>query len=169
MAPGVPAVRHLLEELRQASFDAAVRDLDELRALARESGAPEAAQPKSWDVAFWAERLREKRYAYSDEALRPYFPLPRVLDGLFALAGRLFGVRVRAASGEAPVWPPDVRFFRIEDASGAALAAFSLDPYSRPAEKRGGAWMDECVGRRRTIAAAPHTAASLGGTPAARG
>jgi oligopeptidase A len=147
MAPGVPAVRHLLEELREASFDAAVRDLDELRALARERGAPETAELKNWDVAFWAERLREKRYAYSDEALRPYFPLPRVLDGLFALAERLFDVRVRPADGEAPVWHSDVRFFRIEDTSGASVAAFYLDPYSRPAEKRGGAWMDECVGR----------------------
>src|SRR5262245_9360964 len=118
MAPGVSAVEQLLEELRAASWDAAVHDLDELRALAREACAAEADDLKNWDVAFWAERLREQRYAYSDEALRPYFPLPRVLDGLFALAERLFGVRVRA-SGEAPVWHPDVRFFRIEDASGA--------------------------------------------------
>jgi oligopeptidase A len=147
MAPGVPAVEHLLEELREASFDAAARDLDELRALAREEGAPEADELRNWDVAFWAERLRERRYAYSDEELRPYFPLPRVLDGLFALAERLFGVRVRAADGEAPVWHPDVRYFRIEDATGAPRASFYLDPYSRPAEKRGGAWMDECVGR----------------------
>ena len=147
MAPGVAAVERLLEELRTASWDAAGRDLEELRALARDAGAPEADDPKNWDVAFWAERLREQRYAYSDEALRPYFPLPRVLDGLFALAGRLFDVRVRAADGEAPSWHPDVRFFQVEDAGGAPLAAFYLDPYSRPAEKRGGAWMDECVGR----------------------
>src|SRR5262245_8887203 len=147
MAPDVAAVERLLGELREASWDAAVRDLDDLRALARESGAPEADDFKNWDAAFWAERLRERRYAYSDEALRPYFPLPRVLDGLFALAERLFGVRVRAADGEAPVWHPDVRFFRVEDASGSPVAAFYLDPYSRPAEKRGGAWMDEVVGR----------------------
>ncbi len=147
MARGVGAVEGLLEELRQASFDAALQDLEELRALAREAGAPEADDFKNWDVAFWAERLREQRYAYSDEALRPYFPLPRVLEGLFALAARLFGVRVRAADGEAPIWHPDVRFFRVEDASGRPVAAFHLDPYSRPAEKRGGAWMDECVGR----------------------
>src|SRR4030095_11328214 len=142
----VAAAERLLGELREASWDAAVRELEELRALSRDAGAPEADDLKNWDVAFWAERLREQRYAYSDEALRPYFPLPRVLDGLFALAGRLFGVRVRAADGEAPVWHPDVRFFRIEDASGTPLAAFYLDPYSRPAEKRGGAWMDACVG-----------------------
>ena len=147
MAPDVAAVEELLGALRQASWDAAIRDLDDLRALARESGAPEADDFSNWDAAFWAERLRERRYAYSDEALRPYFPLPRVLDGLFALAERLFGVRVRAADGEAPVWHPDVRFFRVEDARGSPVAAFYLDPYSRPAEKRGGAWMDEVVGR----------------------
>ena len=147
MAPDVAAVERLLGELREASWDAALRDLDDLRALAREDGAAEADDLKNWDAAFWAERLRERRYAYSDEALRPYFPLPRVLDGLFALAGRLFDVRVRAADGEAPVWHPDVRFFRVEDAHGAPVAAFYLDPYSRPAEKRGGAWMDEVVGR----------------------
>src|SRR5262249_33718148 len=147
MAPDVPAVERLLEELREASFDAAARDLDELRALARAEGAPEADEFRNWDVGSWAEGLRQRRYAYSDEELRPSFPLPRVLDGLFALAERLFGVRVRAADGEAPVWHPDVRYFRIEDAHGAPLASFYLDPYSRPAEKRGGAWMDECVGR----------------------
>jgi len=147
MAPDVAAVERLLGELREASWDAALRDLDDLRALAREDDAAEADDLKNWDAAFWAERLRERRYAYSDEALRPYFPLPRVLDGLFALAGRLFDVRVRAADGEAPVWHPDVRFFRVEDAHGAPVAAFYLDPYSRPAEKRGGAWMDEVVGR----------------------
>jgi oligopeptidase A len=147
MAPDVAAVERLLEELRQASWDAATHDLDDLRAMARAAGAPEGEDLRNWDVAFWAERLRERRYDYSDEALRPYFPLPRVLDGLFALAERLFGVRVRAADGDATVWNPDVRFFRVEDMNGTPRAAFYLDPYSRPAEKRGGAWMDECVGR----------------------
>ena len=74
---------------------------------------------------------------------------PACSTGLFALARRLFGVRIRAADGEAPVWHPDVRFFRVDDEAGEPLAAFYLDPYSRPAEKRGGAWMDECVGKSR--------------------
>jgi len=147
MAPSVAAVETMLEELRTASFPAAERDLDELRALAERAGAGEAADLKPWDVAFWAERLREQRFAYTDEELRPYFPLPRVLDGLFALVGRLFGLTIRAADGETTVWHPDVRFFRIYDEGGAEIAAFFLDPYSRPAEKRGGAWMDECLGR----------------------
>ena len=145
MAPDVATVEALLEELRSASFAPAERDHEELCALASQSG--ESHPLKNWDVAFWSERLREERYAYSEEALRPYFPFPRVLEGLFALAERLLGVRVRAADGEVPVWHPDVRFFRVHDDQGREIAAFYLDPYSRPAEKRGGAWMDECVGR----------------------
>jgi oligopeptidase A len=93
------------------------------------------------------ERLREQRFDYSEEELRPYFPFPKVLEGLFALAERLFGVQFVAGDGEVPVWQEDVRYFRVQDAEGKDIAAFYLDPYSRPAEKRGGAWMDECVGR----------------------
>ena len=157
MAPSVAEVEQLLEELRQASFDAAQHDLDELRAFAQAEHAPEADDLTHWDLPFWAERLREQRYDFSDEELRPYFPLPRVLEGLFVLATRLFGVTITAADGEVPVWHPDVRFFRIADEHGDDIAAFYLDPYSRPAEKRGGAWMDECVGRSQVCAVAGQT------------
>jgi oligopeptidase A len=149
MARTVDAVEKLLGELRQASHSRAERDLAELTEFARaESGDPTLAL-RHWDIAFWAERLREKRYSYSEEALRPYFPLPAVLHGLFALARRLFGVTIRPADGEAPVWNPDVRFFRVSDDSGAPIAAFYLDAYSRPAEKRGGAWVSGCLERKR--------------------
>ena len=103
----------------------------------------------NWDVEFWTERLREDKFAFTDEALRPYFPLRTVLDGLFALCQRLFGINIEAADGKTPVWHEDVRFFRVRNHAGAEIAAFFLDPYSRPADKRGGAWMDECVGRSR--------------------
>lgn len=152
MAPDVESIERLLEELRQASFKAAQQDLEEIRAFARQQQAPEAEALCHWDLAYWSERLREHRYAFNDEVLRPYFPLPRVLDGLFALAHRLFGVTIVAADGEVPVWHTDVRFFRIYGPDGDEIAAFFLDPYSRPAEKRGGAWMDECVGRSRLLA-----------------
>jgi oligopeptidase A len=155
MAPDLATVERLLEELRQASWDAAYRDHAELSTLARERGAAEAGALRQWDVPFWAARLREARFDYTDEELRPYFPLPQVLQGLFALSGRLYGVRIEAADGEAPVWHADVRFFRVFDAAGTVRAAFYLDPYSRPAEKRGGAWMDECVARRRPRGGAP--------------
>ena len=150
MAPDVEAVEHLLEELRQASLGAARRDFEELQEYARAHGGPD--ELCHWDIAFWAQRLGEGRFAYSGEERRPWFPRPRVLDGLFALVGRLFGVRVEAADGETPIWHEDVRFFRIRDEGGRELAAFYLDPYSRPAEKRGGAWMDECVGRSALLA-----------------
>ena len=152
MAPDVDAVETLLEELRHASFDAAHDDLADLTAFAQAQGAAEADDLSHWDMAFWSERLREERYDFSDEELRPYFPLPQVLDGLFGLAQRLFGVTIKPADNEVPVWHSDVRFFRIYDETDHEIAAFYLDPYSRPAEKRGGAWMDICVGRSRLLA-----------------
>ncbi len=152
MAAKPEAALNLLERLRGQSLAAAQRDLHDLRSLARESQQPEGHDLQPWDVAFWAERLREAKYDFSDEQLRPYFALPTVLNGLFALAHRLFGVTILAADGEAPVWHPDVRFFRVVDEQRQEIAAFYLDPYSRPAHKRGGAWMDECVGRSAALA-----------------
>ena len=94
-----------------------------------------------WDGAFWAERLREERYSYTDEELRPYFALPAVLDGLFAVARRLFDVVITPVSGVV-VWDDAVQVFRIADPDGRERALFYLDAYSRPANKRGGAWMN---------------------------
>ncbi len=147
MAPNVEAVEKLLEELRGASYDAAVKELEELKAFAASKGVAEANDLKHWDIAFWAERQREEKFAFTAEELRPYFPLPQVLDGLFGLVNRLFGVSVTPADGQAPVWHEDVRYFQIADETGKAIAYFYLDPYSRPAEKRGGAWMDICINR----------------------
>jgi oligopeptidase A len=154
MAPGVEAVEKLLEELRVASFDAAHRDLADMTAFAAahpelQVNGPGPGPLAHWDLHFWAERLREARYDFSEEELRKYFPLPRVLDGMFGLAKRLFGVDIREADGEAPVWHADVRFFKVFGEDGEPLAAFYLDPYARPAQKRGGAWMNECTGRSR--------------------
>ena len=147
MAPGVPAVLDMFESLSVPSKPHAQADMDNLESLAKASGQEEPVL--HWDTGFWAERLREKRFDYTDEQLRPYFPLPRVLDGLFSLAERLFDVTIARADGEAPVWHDDVQFFRVNDAtSGEQMASFYLDPYSRPSEKRGGAWMAGCLDRR---------------------
>ncbi|MBM3968716.1 MAG: M3 family metallopeptidase [Planctomycetes bacterium] len=148
MAPGVAAVEEMFEKLRAASRPPAEQDLAELKSLAANCGQSE--EFKHWDAAFWAERLREQRYDFNDEQLRPYFPLPRVLDGLFALLRKIFGIAIQPTDGEAPSWHPDVRFFRVFDANtNQPLASFYLDPYSRPENKRGGAWMDTCLPRRR--------------------
>ena len=154
MADSETAVEGLLEELRAAALPVARRELEALAACAARHGAPEAADLQPWDVSFWAEVLRQESFELDSEALRPYFPLPRVLEGLFSLCGRLFDVTIEAADGQAPVWHPDVRYFRIlEGTSGSTpgrpIAAFYLDAYSRPGSKRGGAWMDECLVRSR--------------------
>jgi len=153
MATDVAAVEKLLIQLRDAARPAAMKDLDDLRELAKEAGAAEADDLMNWDVAFWAERLREKKFSLNDEQLRPYFPLPGVLDGLFTLAERLFDITVTIADGQAPVWHEDVRFFRVANGAGENIAAFYIDPYSRPAEKRGGAWRNSLYGRSKACAA----------------
>ncbi|MGL5941686.1 MAG: M3 family metallopeptidase [Waterburya sp.] len=143
MAPNVAAVQQLQEELRVASYDAAVQEFEELKVFA---GTEDI---KHWDTSYWAEKQREAKFDFNEEELRPYFSLPKVLDGLFSLANRIFGVTITSADGKAPVWHDDVRYFQIADETGEAIAFFYLDPYSRPAEKRGGAWMNDCIGRAK--------------------
>ena len=150
MAAEPQAVRTMFARLLDASYAAAGSELQELMPLARENG--QTAELAHWDIAFWAERLREQRFAFTDEELRPYFSLPSVLDGLFGLCHRLFGITVRAADGKAPIWHPDVRYFEVFDESDRHIAGFYLDPYSRPKDKRGGAWMGDCIARSVTAA-----------------
>ncbi len=147
MAPDVSAVEDMFQTLRNAAWEPAQRELADLKALAEESGCVEPL--KQWDIAFWSERLQEKRFNFTDEELRPYFPLERVLDGLFQLVERLFGITVKPADGEAPIWHPDVRYFKIQEETGTEIASFYLDPYSRPEDKLPGAWMATCMNRRR--------------------
>jgi oligopeptidase A len=149
MAPSVESVIELNRMLLEKAYPAAVKELEELQSFAeKEYGFTEKLN--LWDVPYFSERLREKSYEFQEEELRPYFALPNVLDGLFALAERLFDVKIVAADGTTQVWHPDVRFFNIIDKkSDERIASFFLDPYSRPEEKRGGAWMDVCVGKSR--------------------
>lgn len=141
MAPQVEAVETLLEELRQASYPAAQQELAQLQIFSQ------LEDFQHWDLPYWSERQRESLFDLNAEALRPYFPLPQVLEGLFSLAQRLFGITITTADGQASVWHDDVRFFAVKDENQDIIAHFYLDPYSRPAEKRGGAWMDDCINR----------------------
>ena len=146
-AKTVVAVDDLIAQLAAAAHDAGQQEMTALTAFAQANGFGEPAlQP--WDIAFWAERQREKDYDYSETELSKYLPYPRVLDGLFNLAQRLFGIRIIPADGTAPVWHPDVKFYRVLDADGTPLAGIYSDPYSRPATKSGGAWMNEFRTRR---------------------
>jgi oligopeptidase A len=140
MAHTIDEVIQFLRDLAQSARSAAQQEFAELEAFA-------GRKLNAWDVGFHAERLQRSRYSVSQEELRPYFPLPRVLAGLFEVAERLFGVRIRERQG-VPVWHSDVRFFELESAEGQPIGDFYLDAYARP-NKRSGAWMDECVGRKR--------------------
>jgi oligopeptidase A len=152
MAHTVEEVMQFLRELAQSARGAAQQEFAELEAFAGKKLA-------AWDVGFHAERLQRSRFSVSQEELRPYFPLPRVLSGLFEVAERLFGVSIRERQG-VPVWHPDVRFFEIQGSAGESIGHFYLDAYARP-NKRSGAWMDECVGRKRLTSGLAHPVAYL--------
>ncbi len=134
-----------LKDLAARARPVAEDDLHELRRFAREHHGLEPLE--AWDMSYYSEKLRQHKYALSQEELRPYFPVARVLTGLFAVVERLYGLDIRERSG-VDTWHPDVKFFEIHDRSGELRGAFYIDLYARP-NKRGGAWMDECIARRR--------------------
>jgi oligopeptidase A len=134
----------------------AERDMVELSAFARSELGLETLAP--WDIAFASEKLREARYHFSDQEVKQYFPEDRVLAGMFRVVETLFGVRIR--EGKAPAWHPAVRFFDVRDSHDALLGQFYLDLYAR-ANKRGGAWMDHAINRRRRGELLQHPVAYL--------
>ncbi len=148
MAEKVSAVESFMEEIRSATKPIAEKEHIELQEFARKASGDPGLYLNQWDVAFWSERMREQQYDLSEEELKPYHPFPKVLEGLFAMARRLFEIDVVAADGEVQVWHPDVRYFRIRNLEGETIASFYLDPYSRPENKRGGAWMNAMRGRQ---------------------
>ena len=145
MASSPVQVIEFLKDLGRRARAGALRDLAELREFARtELGLPEL---QTWDIYYASEKLKERRYAFSEQEVKQYFTAPKVLEGLFHIIETVFEVRIRPDT--APVWHPDVRFFRIErddpdavDGAPKLVGQFYLDMYARPA-KRSGAWMDE--------------------------
>jgi oligopeptidase A len=144
MANSPQQVVQFMRELAQRARPFAEKDLAELREFARtELGI---AELQSWDVAYVSEKLREQRYAFSEQEVKQYFPEDAVLPGIFKLVETLYGLKISASA--APVWHEDVRFFDIRDALGQLVGQFYLDLYARNS-KRGGAWMDDVITRRR--------------------
>ena len=143
MADSAGQVLDFLRELAARARPSAQRDLDELRAFA--AGELQLDPLEPWDVAYASERLREKRYAYSDEELRPYFTESRVLEGLFQVIQTLFGVRLEIT--DAPAWHADAHIYRVLDAQGQELGRLGIDLYARSG-KQGGAWVDSERSRR---------------------
>jgi len=136
MAKSSHQVLAFLEDLAQRCLPAGRQEFADLERFA-------GRKLNAWDMGYYSEKLQESRFKVSQEALRPYFPLPKVLAGLFTVTERLYGIRVRERDNVS-VWHPSVRYYDLLDPNGQRVAGFYLDPYSR-SEKRSGAWMDECV------------------------
>ena len=144
MAESAEQVTEFLHTLAARARPFAERDMQELREYAsRKLGLDDV---QAWDVAYISEKLREEKYAFSDQEVKQYFPEAQVLQGLFKVTETIFGVQVRQS--EAPVWHPDVSFYEITDKHGKLIGQFYLDLYARN-NKRGGAWMDEAITRRK--------------------
>ena len=146
MAESPAGVERFLIDLTARARRRAQQELDELRAYARRLGGPADLQP--WDVAYYAEKLKQEKLGLSDDELRPYFPAPQVIDGMLALAGRLYDVSFEPVH-DVPTWHRDVTVYALKDSRNRRFAHFYLDPYARDL-KRSGAWMDECRMRRHT-------------------
>ena len=142
MADSPAHVTEFLDTLAKRAKPYAERDMQELTTYAQKLGINDM---QSWDVAYVSEKLREEKYAFSDQEVKQYFPESNVLAGLFKVTETIFGVQVKKA--EAPLWHEDAAFYQISDTTGKAIAYFYLDLYARN-NKRGGAWMDECITRR---------------------
>ena len=151
MAQSPEHVIDFLEDLAKRARTFAEQDLAELRIFAREELGIEKLE--AWDQAYASEKLRERRYAFSAQEVKEYFPEPKVIDGLFQLVQSLFSVSI--TPDDAPVWHPDVRFYRIER-DGQLVGQFYLDLYARSG-KRPGAWMDDARGRRADLNGALQT------------
>ena len=147
MADSTDQVMGFLEDLAERSGPAAQRELEEVRSFAREHHDHDDLL--AWDIPYFSEKLRQKKYAISQEELKPYFPEPRVVSGLFAIVKRLYGLQIEAVAG-IDTWHEDVTFYHIRDDAGEVRGEFYLDLYARQ-HKRGGAWMDECISRRRSV------------------
>ncbi|MDX1655301.1 MAG: oligopeptidase A [Candidatus Competibacteraceae bacterium] len=146
MADSPGQVLDFLTDLGARARPQAQRELEEIQSFARQQGGPENLE--AWDVAYWGEKLRQHRYQISQEELRPYFPEDRVVPGLFKVIQRLYGVRIEPLE-DVEVWHRDVKAYGVRDPDGSLRGRFYLDLYAR-ANKRGGAWMDGAVTRRRT-------------------
>ena len=144
MADKTEQVVSFLTDLAAKSLPQGKAELEEIRAFAAEQhGQSELA---AWDLAYYAEKLKQHKFSISDEQLRPYFPASKVVKGLFEVVKRVFGMKVRERLG-IDTWHPDVRFYDIFDADDELRGSFYLDLYARE-HKQGGAWMDVCLGRR---------------------
>jgi len=145
MAENIEQVLSFMRNLAERSKPMAEKELAELEAFAKQQHAVDKLEP--WDLTYYSEKLRQETYSITQEELKPYFPETRVIPGMFDVVKRLYGLQIKQVE-QADVWHDDVHFYEIRDAKNNLRGQFYLDLYTR-AKKRGGAWMDDCVGRRK--------------------
>ncbi len=146
MAEKPSDVTSFLEDLATKSLPQAQKDLAELREFAKQEHGIDDLQ--SWDLGYYSEKMRQHYYQLSQEEVKAYFPATKVLPGLFAVVEKLYGLQITQIT-DFDTWHPDVSFYQINDAAGNVRGKFYFDLYAR-AKKRGGAWMDDCVGRKKS-------------------
>jgi oligopeptidase A len=146
MADNPDEVLGFLNDLAERTNKYAKQEFEELKQFAKET--KNLSELEAWDVAYYSEKLRQKKFDISQEALRPYFPADQVIQGLFAITSKLYDVNIKQREG-VQVWHKDVMFFDILNPQGDLRGSFYLDLYARQ-HKRGGAWMDECVVRKKS-------------------
>ena len=143
MANSPADVLDFLQDLATKSWRHARNDLVELREFSKQHY--DVSDLESWDIAYYSEKMRQHFFQLSQEEVKSYFPISRVLPGLFSIVERLYGLNISEIE-DFDSWHPDVRFFHITDSTGEIRGQFYTDLYARP-KKRGGAWMDDCAGR----------------------
>jgi oligopeptidase A len=145
MADSTDKVMHFLHDLASRSKPYARKDLDEIKQYAKQQHGIDDLQP--WDITYYSEKLRQHEYSITQEQLKPYFPEPVVLEGMFNIVKRLYGLNITQID-DVDTWHQDVKFFQITDEQDQLRGKFFVDLYAR-ANKRGGAWMADCISRKK--------------------
>ncbi|ETV95086.1 hypothetical protein H310_11369 [Aphanomyces invadans] len=151
-APSVSAVEALIFDLRDKCLAISKVEMAEVADFALKHGQEEPLE--EFDIAYWTQQLRQARYNFDGEQLKPYFPMTKVLSGLFDFVLELFGIRVEPADGVQETWHPDVQFFQmraVEAPGEPVIAQFFMDPYARPGDKRHGCWNEVVVSRSKVL------------------
>ena len=169
MASDVKQIEDLLNMLAEKSKPHAIKDLHAITKLANANSEVCRESLDLWDMPYWSERYKEQQLEFKEEELKPYFPINSVISGLFGIANNLFGIvvtEVDIKKENIDTWDKDVKYFRIvNETNGEEIATFFLDPYSRPGEKRGGAWMDSCIDRNKYLNKKPTAYLVCNGSP----
>jgi oligopeptidase A len=165
MASSKQEIEDLLNNLHSKAKSLATKELEDIIQFKKEKTNSDKLNP--WDITYYSEKMKEEKLGYKEEELKPYFPLDGVLIGLFTLAKKLFNIdisEVNVSTDNIHIWDDDVKYFRIYD-NGEEIASFYLDPYSRPGEKNGGAWMNGCIDKSNLLDKKPVAYLICNGSP----